>query len=94
MRFYISLLLAIFVCIGTEAKKVKLAKNIIYSGVVVEGTPNGEGVLTVHSLKNKGNNLITVTGFFNDNIVHNATLQIGELTISASSLSYLLAELI
>lgn len=88
MRFYISMLLAIFVCIGTEAKKVKLAKNIIYSGVVVEGSPNGEGVLTVHSLKNKGNNLITVSGNFNDNVVHNATLQIGELTISASSLLY------
>lgn len=88
MRFYISILLAIFVCLGTEAKKVKLAKNIIYSGVVVEGSPNGEGVLTVHSLKNKGNNLITVTGFFKYNGVHNATLQIGELTISASSLSY------
>ena len=88
MRFYISIVLAIFVCIGTEAKKVKLAKNIIYSGVVVEGSPNGEGVLTVHSLKNKGNNLITVTGFFDYNVVHNATLQIGELTISASSLTY------
>lgn len=88
MRLYISILLAIFVCIGTEAKKVKLAKNIIYSGVVGEGSPNGEGVLTVHSLKNKGNNLITVTGNFNDNVVHNATLQIGELTISASYLSY------
>lgn len=72
--------------------KIKYTKNTIYLGGVSGKTASGQGVLTVHSLKNKGNNLITVSGNFNDNVVHNAKLQIGKLTISASSLSYKISD--
>ena len=88
MRIYITILIALIVCIGAEAKEIKLAKNIIYEGAVKNEIPYGNGTITVRSLKNKKNDIITVSGDFVRNHVYSATLQIGKLTISASSLSY------
>ena len=44
------MLLAFTVGLGVEAKKVKLGKNIVYNGAVLNNKPSGEGEILLETV--------------------------------------------
>lgn len=87
LRYTLIILLAFTISLGVEAKKVKLSKNIVYEGTVLNGAPNGQGRLTIHSCLDKNLTLLTLDGVFYNTEVKNASLMInGGMKITAPSI--------
>lgn len=83
------MLLAFIVSLGVEAKKVKLSKNIVYEGTVLNGEPNGKGCLKVYSCLDKNLTLLTLDGVFDNTEVKDANLMInGGIKITAPSIYF------
>lgn len=72
-----------------KKKKIKYSNTILYQGLAIDNTTMGNGSLVVNSLVSKGNELVNVSGDFNDGTVHEATVLVnGGMTISAKELTY------
>lgn len=89
LRYTLIILLAFTVSLGVEAKKVKLSKNIVYEGAVLNGVPNGKGCLKVYSCLDKNLTLLTLDGVFDNTEVKDANLIInGGMKITAPSIYF------
>ena len=79
LRYTLIILLAFTVSLGMEAKKVKLGKNIVYNGAVLNNKPSGEGEILLETVihytsGNQHNKYFSIQGYFEGNTIKNAKL--------------------
>lgn len=79
LRYTLIILLAFTVSLGMEAKKVKLGKNIVYNGAVLNNKPSGEGEILLETVihytsGNQHNKYFSIQGDFEGNAIKNAKL--------------------
>lgn len=79
LRYTLIMLLAFTVGLGVEAKKVKLGKNIVYNGAVLNNKPSGEGEILLETVihytsGNQHNKYFSIQGYFEGNTIKNAKL--------------------
>ena len=79
LRYTLIILLAFTVSLGMEAKKIKLGKNIVYNGAVLNNKPSGEGEILLETVihytsGNQHNKYFSIQGDFEGNTIKNAKL--------------------